>query len=114
MSLAMLTIKPYGEIKQSTKWYTTEVTFASGVKQKQRKRVKPEVKWTFNFVGLEADRQYLEDFFNARAGDATAFYYMINGVQETVRFANDVLDTVVKRQIQEYVAYTAEVVLERI
>jgi phage-related protein len=113
-TMETLTIKPYGDIEETHKWYTNTVVFTSGKKQKQKQRVNAEKQWKVTFSGIDEDRVSLDTFFDARSGDLEPFYFTINGELKVVRFATDSLSWTIKRQLQDPVAYTCQCVLEEV
>ena len=87
-----MTIKPYGERKQTYKWPNRRIEYESGVEQVQKVTVNPIVVWELKFTGNKQTMDDLTDFFNVHSGGATAFYWTDSeGTTHTVRFASDEL-----------------------
>lgn len=108
-----LVLKSHGDIKASSDWGGREVKFESGKIQVQRTQVSPDKTWTLTYSGLHKDREYLEKFFDERAGNYEPFYCEINGVREIVKFANAKIEFDEIREAGKPVGYSTQLTLRR-
>lgn len=95
-------------------WGTREVKFENGNAQYQGTRIKPVVSWSVSAGGTKEDMDYLLDFFNARRGQEDKFYFVVEGVQELVRFGTAKLTPTKIRELQNTVGYKCDFSLVRV
>ncbi|WP_333594999.1 hypothetical protein [Anaerospora hongkongensis] len=104
-----------GECEKGTEFANRVIQFESSKKQIQKIAMTPQVQWKFQLAGLNEDRLELEAFFDRHYGSADAFYWTDpDGVQQTVRFAQNKLPITLIRELHDPIGYKAEIILEKV